>query len=150
MHSLHKQPLDLQFEHLRTFLALADSGSFSRTGDQIGLSQSAVSRHIRALESALGLRLFERMGRRAVLTSAGNVLRTRLEKGYAENSGLVRASRLPTRFFPCCSDDTGVSFQRSRSPCVRVARRKLLKGCDVAILTSVSLVRTLFLRTWPS
>ncbi len=90
MHSSHKQPLDLQFEHLRTFLALADSGSFSRTGDQIGLSQSAVSRHIRALESSLGLRLFERMGRQAVLTSAGNVLRTRLEALMREAETLPR------------------------------------------------------------
>lgn len=93
MQSSHRPVCDLQFEHLRTFLTLADFGSFSRTGDQIGLSQSAVSRHIRALESALGSRLFERLGRRAVLTSAGNVLRTRLETLMREAETLPRIIR---------------------------------------------------------
>jgi DNA-binding transcriptional LysR family regulator len=74
----HSVP-DIDFRYLRTFLALARFGNFSETGRQVGLSQPAVSRHVRALEDALGVRLFERLGRRAVLTSAGEALRTRLE-----------------------------------------------------------------------
>lgn len=69
----------LNFQHLRTFSALARIGSFSRAGEQVGLSQPAVSRHIRALEDRMGVRLFERIGRRAVLTSAGRALQARVD-----------------------------------------------------------------------
>lgn len=86
----HAKTFDIRFEHLRTFLALSDFGSFSVTGNQIGLSQSAVSRHIRALESVLGLRLFDRIGRRTVLTSSGKVLRTRLVALNREAEALPR------------------------------------------------------------
>ena len=78
MQPLNRIP-DIDFRFLRTFLALARYGNFSETGRQIGLSQPAVSRHVQALEDALGVRLFERLGRRAVLTSAGEALRARLE-----------------------------------------------------------------------
>jgi DNA-binding transcriptional LysR family regulator len=86
----HRTLLQLNFQHLRTFLALARVENFSRVGEQVGLSQSAVSRHIRALEDSLGMRLFERIGRRAVLTSAGRILRTRLETLIREADTLPR------------------------------------------------------------
>jgi DNA-binding transcriptional LysR family regulator len=79
---------EIDFRHLRTFLALAQFGNFSETGRRVGLSQPAVSRHIRAVEDALGVRLFERLGRRAVLTSAGKALRTRLESLMREAEAL--------------------------------------------------------------
>lgn len=79
---------DIDFRYLRTFLALAQFGNFSETGRRVGLSQPAVSRHIRAVEDALGVRLFERLGRRAVLTSAGKALRTRLESLMREAEAL--------------------------------------------------------------
>jgi DNA-binding transcriptional LysR family regulator len=79
---------DIEFRYLRTFLALAQFGNFSETGRRAGLSQPAVSRHIRAVEDALGVRLFERLGRRAVLTSAGLALRTRLESLMREAEAL--------------------------------------------------------------
>lgn len=102
-------------DHLRTFLALARLENFSRAGEQIGLSQSGVSRRIRLLEESLGLRLFERIGRRAILTSAGRTLRARLEtlmreaetlprllrdlaEGARASSDLEHASRRRTRF----------------------------------------------------
>src|SRR5437667_4213760 len=90
MQNPHKQIPDLEFQHLRTFLSLAESGNFSATGKQVALSQSAVSRHIAALEGSLGLRLFERLGRRAVLTSAGRALRGRLETLIREAESLPR------------------------------------------------------------
>jgi|SRR5215470_3454419 len=90
MQNPHRKLPDIDFQHLRTFLSLADSGNFSQTGRQVGLSQSAVSRHIRALEDSLGLRLFERLGRRAVLTSVGHVLRGRLETLIREAESLPR------------------------------------------------------------
>ena len=84
---------DIDFRYLRTFLALAQFGNFSETGRRVGLSQPAVSRHVRAVEEALGLRLFERLGRRAVLTSAGEALRTRLETLMREAESLPRVIR---------------------------------------------------------
>lgn len=86
----HRTLLQLNFQHLRTFLTLAHVENFSRAGEQVGLSQSAVSRHIRALEDSLGLRLFERIGRRAVLTSAGRILRARMETLMREADTLPR------------------------------------------------------------
>lgn len=93
MHNRHRKLPDIDFQHLRTFLALAESGNFSQTGHQVGLSQSAVSRHIRALEDSLGLRLFERLGRRAVLTPVGQALRKRLETLIREAESLPRLLR---------------------------------------------------------
>lgn len=92
MQNKHSLPA-LELRHLRTFVALAEVANFSQTGERVGLSQPAVSRHIRALEDALGVRLFERLGRRAVLTSAGQTLRTRLETLLREADALPRLIR---------------------------------------------------------
>src|SRR6201987_5910199 len=93
MHKMHSRLPDIDFSHLRTFLALAKVANFSETGRQLGLSQSAVSRRIRALEEMLGVRLFERLGRRAVLQSAGRALRTRLQALMREAESLPRVIR---------------------------------------------------------
>ncbi|MBI1873021.1 MAG: LysR family transcriptional regulator [Acidobacteria bacterium] len=94
MRNRHRTSLpDMDFRHLRTFLTLARLGNFSQTGQHVGLSQSAVSRHIRALEDTLGLPLFQRLGRRAVLTSAGQTLRTRLETIMRETEAVPRVIR---------------------------------------------------------
>jgi DNA-binding transcriptional LysR family regulator len=56
---------------LKTFLAIAQCGSFAAAGQRIGLTQSAVSAQMSNLERALGLRLFDRTGRSAHLNAAG-------------------------------------------------------------------------------
>jgi len=56
---------------LKTFLAVARHGTFAAAGQQVGLTQSAVSAQMRVLEQGLGVRLFERSGRSAVLNAAG-------------------------------------------------------------------------------
>ncbi len=70
----------MELYHLRTFVHLAKLGNFSRTADDLTLSQSAVSRHIEALEREFGLPLFVRGGRGAVLTEAGRRLLERAER----------------------------------------------------------------------
>ena len=65
---------DIDTSLLRTFLTLADSRSFSRTGDRIGRSQSAVSGQIRRLEDTLGTALLTRDTRNVALTAAGERL----------------------------------------------------------------------------
>ncbi|GAC1440119.1 MAG: hypothetical protein NVS1B11_34710 [Terriglobales bacterium] len=93
MQKLHSNLFDLNLRYLRTFLALARVANFSETGRQLGLSQSAASRHISGLEEMLGVRLFERLGRRVALTSAGRTLRTRLQTLMHEAESLPRIIR---------------------------------------------------------
>ncbi|WP_456405962.1 LysR family transcriptional regulator [Thiolapillus sp.] len=64
----------MDFGNLRAFLAVADSGSFSAAAQQLYLTQPAVSKRLAALEDELAVRLFDRIGRRARLTHAGEVL----------------------------------------------------------------------------
>jgi LysR family glycine cleavage system transcriptional activator len=56
---------------LRTFEAAARLQNFTRAGEELGLTQTAVSLHIRSLEAALGHRLFVRRARHLRLTSEG-------------------------------------------------------------------------------
>lgn len=56
---------------LKTFIAVARHGTFAAAGQQVGLTQSAVSAQMRVLEQGLGLQLFDRSGRAAVLNVAG-------------------------------------------------------------------------------
>jgi DNA-binding transcriptional LysR family regulator len=56
---------------LRTFVSAARRGTFAAAGQQVGLTQSAVSAQIKHLEDALGVKLFDRTGRSAMLNSAG-------------------------------------------------------------------------------
>jgi LysR family transcriptional regulator, glycine cleavage system transcriptional activator len=58
---------------LHCFAAAARHGNFSRAGDEVGLTQSAVSRQIALLEDWLQLQLFERRGRRVRLSAEGQV-----------------------------------------------------------------------------
>ncbi|MDO5532912.1 LysR family transcriptional regulator [Sutterella sp.] len=64
----------ISLPHLRTFMAVARLMSFTRAAYELSLSQPAVSAHVAALEEALGVRLFERTGRRIVLTDAGRIV----------------------------------------------------------------------------
>ena len=61
----------LNLDHLRTYALIIETGSFSGAAERLGLSQPAVSLQIRQLEQRLGLRLVERVARRAAPTPAG-------------------------------------------------------------------------------
>jgi DNA-binding transcriptional LysR family regulator len=64
----------LNVNHLASFRAVAQERSFTRAGAQLGVSPSAVSHTIRALEEQLGLRLLTRTTRSVVATAAGERL----------------------------------------------------------------------------
>jgi DNA-binding transcriptional LysR family regulator len=64
----------MDWDKLRIFHAVADAGSLTHAGDRLNLSQSAVSRQIRALEDSLGATLFHRHARGLILTEQGELL----------------------------------------------------------------------------
>lgn len=61
----------MTYDQLRIFLAVAERAHVTRAAEALGLTQSAVSAAIAALEARHGLRLFDRIGRRIALTEAG-------------------------------------------------------------------------------
>ncbi|PVE25129.1 LysR family transcriptional regulator [Microvirga sp. KLBC 81] len=67
-------PINLETDVLRTLIAICDNGGVNRAAGIIGRSQSAVSLQIRKLEQQVGTALFQKKGRRLVLTEAGDVL----------------------------------------------------------------------------
>jgi DNA-binding transcriptional LysR family regulator len=64
----------MDWDKLRIFHAVADAGSLTHAGDNLHLSQSAVSRQIRALEESLNTTLFHRHARGLILTEQGELL----------------------------------------------------------------------------
>lgn len=75
------RPLDLDW--LEDFLALAESGNFSRAAQARAIAQPAFSRHIRALEEWVGVELFDRSAHPAVLTAAGKRFHPLLQQTLA-------------------------------------------------------------------
>lgn len=69
---------------LTSFVAAAQHGSFTRAADELHVSQGAISRQIREIESQLGIRLFERIRQRVVLTDAGRLYLTQVKKALHE------------------------------------------------------------------
>lgn len=64
----------MDWDKLRIFHAVADAGSFTHAGEDLGLSQSAVSRQISTLETDLKVPLFHRHARGLILTEQGEML----------------------------------------------------------------------------
>ena len=64
----------MDLRHARTFVAIADLGTVSKAALRLHIAQPALSRQVTALEQELGLKLFDRVGRRLVLTSEGEQL----------------------------------------------------------------------------
>jgi DNA-binding transcriptional LysR family regulator len=64
----------MDLRRLRTFVAVAELGTVSKAGLRLHVSQSALSRQISDLEQEFGFKLFDRIGRRLVLTAVGENL----------------------------------------------------------------------------
>jgi DNA-binding transcriptional LysR family regulator len=79
-------PLPLDSRQLRAFSVLARTGSFTRTAQELHLTQSAISHAMKALESDIGCRLLDKMGKTVVLTQAGEQLLVRVGRILEEMS----------------------------------------------------------------
>ena len=64
----------MDWDKLKVFHAAAEAGSFTHAGERLGLSQSAVSRQVSALEGELSVSLFHRHARGLILTEQGELL----------------------------------------------------------------------------
>ena len=73
----------MDIDGLKTFVAIAELGGFTRAGARLQRSQPAISRRLGLLEQELGAPLFDRLRGRARLTEAGRVFRPHAEAALA-------------------------------------------------------------------
>src|SRR5881409_4512713 len=73
-----KTPLDSR--QLRTFCVLTRTGSFTQTARELHLTQSGISHSMKALEGDVGCRLLDRLGKKVLLTQAGEQLLQHAQK----------------------------------------------------------------------
>jgi len=78
----------MDLRHLKTLIAIAENGSFAAAGDAIGLTQSAISLHVKALEETLETKLFDRTTRPPRLNTRGRNLVDRARDIVEQCEGL--------------------------------------------------------------
>src|ERR1700722_2753800 len=81
----------MELRHLRYFAALAEELSFTRAAEKVHVTQSTLSHQIKQLEDELGLPLFSRIGKRVVITEAGEMLLAGVTRGLREIDDGVRS-----------------------------------------------------------
>ncbi len=84
----------MNIRHLEHLLALAETGSFSRAAERAFITQSALSRSIRALEDELGGPLLDRIGKRNELTALGHEVVGRARRIVLDAEDLRRSATL--------------------------------------------------------
>jgi DNA-binding transcriptional LysR family regulator len=95
----------MDLEHLKTYRAVARTGSFTAAADLLHYAQSTVSVHIRSLETEVGAPLFDRLPAGARLTEAGRRLMPLAERhgvpvAGADRAGAVAAGDQAARIEP--------------------------------------------------
>jgi DNA-binding transcriptional LysR family regulator len=131
---------DLSLDHLRSFADVVELGSFSAAAERAGLTQPAVSLKIRDLERRLGVRLIERVGRRAQPTAAGRDLLVHARRIHAEIDEAV-ASIAPHRSGAVgrVRIGTGATACIHLLPPILTALRRRLPGLDIVVCTGNTL-----------
>jgi LysR family cyn operon transcriptional activator len=138
----------MELRHLRYFLALAESLNFTRAAERVHVTQSTLSHQIRQLEDEVGQPLFERAGRRVLMTEAGDAFLAyaqralkeidqglgELKRGRHAVTGVVRIGTTHTfnlGFIPAC-----VAVFLARHPTVRVVVEELEADTIISRLES--------------
>ncbi|QIZ09376.1 LysR family transcriptional regulator [Priestia megaterium] len=73
----------MELRELEYFIAICEELHFTRAAEKLGISQPALSRQMRALEDRLGVRLFDRLGKKIAITEAGKILKEESEKIFS-------------------------------------------------------------------
>ncbi len=160
-------------DSLAAFLEIADAGSFSGAAGRLHVSQPAISKRIAGLEARLGARLFDRIGRRVLLTEAGRTLlpyarrvredledgrralshlspqlQGRLAIGTSHHIGLHRLPKVLKSFAHAHPDvDLDIQFMDSEVACEAVLAGKLELG--IVTLPTTPLPGLESQRIWP-
>lgn len=79
----------LNYHHLRYFREVAHDGNLTRTAERVNLSQSALSTQIRTLEERLGHALFDRVGRKLILTEVGRIVLDHADRIFGTGEELI-------------------------------------------------------------
>jgi LysR family cyn operon transcriptional activator len=87
----------MELRHLRYFEALAQCLHFTRAAERVHVTQSTLSHQIKQLEEEVGQRLFDRIGKRVVITEAGEIFLSSASKALKEiDQGLGRLKEAST------------------------------------------------------
>lgn len=126
---------NFDWNHARAFLATAQSGSLSAAARRLGLTQPTLSRQVSALETELGLTLFERVGRGLEITQAGrDMLAHFATMGQAAEDAMLAATgqsqSVEGRVSLSVSDIIAARFM----PQALVRLRELAPGIEIELL----------------
>lgn len=131
---------NLDIDQLKTFLAIADTGSFTRAAEEVNKTQSAVSMQMRRLEDALGRPLFARDGRGSKLSVEGERLVEYAQRLVALNDEVVSVYTRPDVTghiaFGTADDYADLFLQEMLA---RFARTHPLVSIDVECISSTNL-----------
>lgn len=129
---------------LKTFISVARRGTFAGAGQEVGLTQSAVSAQIKNLEDTLGVKLFDRTGRAATLNAAGQravplaeeILQTFLRMGAPDSANDYRGT---LRIGAISTVQTGILPQvlvalKAQAPFIEAT---LVPGVSLSLLSQV-------------
>jgi len=151
----------LSLDQMRVALAVAEDGSFSAAARRFARTQSAVSYAITALENQIGMALFERTTQRAQLTPIGRQLlkdiarivaqadslkhrADLLSRGIESEVGLVVDTLFDKTIVAAALGDFRQQFPETRinlfTEILEGVTKRVLEGCDVGILASLSTV----------
>ncbi|CAI8841560.1 MULTISPECIES: LysR family transcriptional regulator [Bacillus] len=88
----------MELRHLKTFIIVAESGGFTRAGEQLGYTQSTITNHIRSLEEEIGNRLFDRLGKKVILTDVGEHMLSYAHKILELSNEALESSQMNGKF----------------------------------------------------
>lgn len=111
----------MDLPQLRTFMAIVDDGGVARAATRLNMSQPAATRQIQVLEASLGVRLFDRVGRRVRLTSEGEDLLRRCRE-IVRQADLLQARAVALR-----TGDAGVITIGATPPLIETVLVDFLK-----------------------
>lgn len=122
---------------LKTLMAVAREGTFAGAGEKIGLTQAAVSAQMQRLEAELGMALFDRTGRSALLNAAGRQTLVQAQELVRLYGALGSA---PVGHAPAALVGIGAiaSAQRSVLPDVLARFHRQCEGCRTRVVPGVS------------